>query len=156
MNYPVFRLATPADIDQLAVLRFLMQKDVNGLVDQDGNAKYLDEVKAYLLRALLAGSYFSAVAEVEGSLVAANGAVLYEKPPSLTAQSGIVGYITNVYTRPEWRGRGIGTELMKLLVQEARVRGACKLHLGTTSAGKGVYERVGFKPPNYEALELRL
>jgi GNAT superfamily N-acetyltransferase len=60
-----------------------------------------------------------------------------------------------VYTLPEWRGRGIAGELMKLLVEHARSRQAEKLHLGATELGQGVYERVGFRAPSFMSLELR-
>jgi GNAT superfamily N-acetyltransferase len=80
--------------------------------------------------------------------------VIYEKPPSIRSVTGKVGYVTNVYTRPEWRGRGVASALMKLIVDFAKDAHIGKLHLGTTELGRGVYTRVGFMSPRAPQLEL--
>lgn len=73
---------------------------------------YRDSVLKYFDRALRQGSYVSAVADVAGRIVSANGLVFYEKPPSLTGKFGRVGYVTNIYTLPEWRRKGLASGLM--------------------------------------------
>lgn len=50
----------------------------------------------------------------------------------------------------------IAGELMKLVVKQARLNGLDKLHLYATDTGRGVYERVGFRPPRFASLELKL
>jgi GNAT superfamily N-acetyltransferase len=156
MPNPVFRLATLSDLPQLVELRVLMQKEVNNPSEKESGSAYVQSVTHYFERNLRNESYVSAVAVVDGKLVSANGLVVYSKPPSVTGGTGQVGYVTNVYTLPEWRGRGIAGELMKLVVEHARSNGVDKLHLGATDSGKGVYKRVGFKPPRFVPLELKL
>jgi len=156
MTTPLFRLATITDINQLVELRLAMQIEVNGPRDASVLKAYRDSVLEYFDRALRQGSYVSAVADVSGKIVSANGLIFYEKPPSLTGAYGRVGYVTNVYTAPEWRGKGLASELMRLVVEHARSVGTDKLHLGATDAGIGVYERVGFKPVRFPALELKI
>jgi len=153
---PVFRLATLNDLEQLVSLRVLMQKDVRGIQVDEVDAQYLAAVRKYFVESFQGGSYYSVVAESEGQLVSANGLVIYRKPPSLGGGTGYMGYVSNVYTLPEWRGRGIATELMKALVQKARLLGIDKLQLGATELGQGVYGRVGFKPVGIPAFELKL
>ena len=55
-----------------------------------------------------------------------------------------VGYVSNVYTLPQNRKKGLATQLMELLISHSKSLGLSKLHLGTTEDGKGVYQRVGF------------
>jgi GNAT superfamily N-acetyltransferase len=80
---------------------------------------------------------------------------IYRKPPAIGFRSGLVGHVSNVYTRPEWRAKGLGTKLMQLLVDYARERDFDRLHLTATELGKGIYERVGFKPPRFPAFDLK-
>lgn len=155
MNILTYRLATSHDIDQLVKLRVLMQKEVHVVTDRDIDPDYLSSVKKYFERTIHSGNYHSAVAEIDNKLIAATGLVVYEKPPSLKGRSGRVGYITNVYTLPEFRKQGIAAKLMELTANQARKDGVDKLHLWSTEDGKGVYERVGFTPIQLASLELK-
>jgi ribosomal protein S18 acetylase RimI-like enzyme len=132
-----------------------MQKEVNPSKDPFSNPSYLEATRSYFARALAEGSYFSAVAEEGGLLLGANGMVLYDKPPSILGGVGRIAHVSNVYTLPEHRGRGIATRLMQLLVDRARREGADYMELGATDAGRSVYERVGFKTSRFPSLELR-
>jgi ribosomal protein S18 acetylase RimI-like enzyme len=108
----LYRAATEEDLPQLVDLRIRMQCEVNEIEVSKVQLDFVNEVAAYFSRSLRDQTYFSAVAECEGQLVAANGLVIYRKPPSLTGPSGIVGYVTNVYTKPEFRDRGIAGKLL--------------------------------------------
>lgn len=63
--------------------------------------------------------------------------------------------MTNVYTEEPFRGRGIGTQLMRELNTLALKLGADKLHLGATSDGLGIYKAVGYSEPRFVNLEVR-
>lgn len=156
MTSPLLRFAALPDIDSLVRLRVLMQLDVHGIAEASADESYSIQVRDYFARAIAAGTYVSTVAEVAGDLTAAAGMVVFQKPPSLRGGSGFVGYISNVYTRPEWRRRGLASGLMKLLVERASTLGLDKLQLGATDAGRGVYEAVGFTPTRFPALSLSL
>jgi len=151
-----YRLATVSDIESLLRLRVLMQKEVNSVADDAVPARFLEQARAYFVESLGNGTYVSAVAIADGEMVAANGVVFYRKAPTITGGTGIFGHVSNVYTEAAWRRQGIATALMNLVVEEARARGAERLHLGALAVGKHVYEAVGFKPVRFEAMELRL
>ena len=58
-------------------------------------------------------------------------------------------WITDFYVRPDFQGRGVGTQALKLLEEIAKTRGVCALHLmvyHTNLRAKGVYLRSGFEP----------
>ncbi|MBI3542193.1 MAG: GNAT family N-acetyltransferase [Deltaproteobacteria bacterium] len=150
------RLATTADLDELVRLRVLMQKEVNAATDDAFDPAYRDDVRKYFARAILDGTYVSAVAEAEGRLVAATGLVIFEKPPSLRGRNGRIGYFTNVFTETGSRGLGLATKLMELSIAEAKRRGVDNLQLGSQPGAVGVYERVGFRPTRLPQLELKL
>ena len=152
----LYREATVADADELVELRLLMQLD--GIADKKTSvpAGYKQAARNYFLESIKAGHYLGVVAEFDSQLVATNGIVLYKKPPAIFALDACVAYLGNVYTREEFRGRGIATKLLQLAIALTRTRGAYKIHLGTTEMGKSIYERAGFRPVEFEALELRL
>ena len=156
MSKFIYREARLSDVPQLVELRVLMQCEVNSFEISEVSPNFTSLSEKYFTKALMDQSYFSAVAELNGRLVSANGLVIYEKPPSINGLSGRVGYVTNVYTFPEYRGKGIAGELMQMLVQFAKKSNVAKLHLGATSSGKRVYERVGFNAVKFEALELKI
>lgn len=148
-----YRLATTEDIQQLVELRILMQVEVNGLTNLDVTTTYLDKVIDYFEGSIGSDKYSSVIALEDNYIVAAAGVCFYEKPPSISGGSGIVGYVTNVYTRKEYRGQGIGTLLMKSLNDLAQKKKADKLHLGATADGAGIYKSVGYQEPRFVSLE---
>ncbi len=156
MEPVIFRRANLDDISQLVNLRFLMISETSDAEPNQRTAEFESNVRDYFLESLTDKSYFGAVAELNGQLISNNGLVLYKKPPSFRGKSGIVGYVTNVYTIPEFRNRGLGHELMKLLITHAKIAGADKIHLGATDDGQSLYRKAGFKEVSFPALELRL
>lgn len=148
-----FRLATIEDLDDLVRLRVLMQTEVNNFEINDVTAEYISNVRRYFESALPAKKYMSAVASVDEHVVATAGVCFYEKPPSILGGSGLVGYVTNVYTVKDYRKNGIGGKLMAILVDMAKEIRADKLHLGATEDGLGIYKSVGFEEPQFVHLE---
>ena len=64
-----------------------------------------------------------------------------------------IAYLADVYVLPEYRGRGLGEELVREMVENgplAEVRWL--LH---TSDMHGLYRKFGFDEPNYKVLERR-
>jgi putative acetyltransferase len=56
--------------------------------------------------------------------------------------------LVKYYVRSDYRGRGIGTQLMQLCVDEARIEGYRRLYLETATellGAIGLYERAGFR-----------
>jgi len=62
-------------------------------------------------------------------------------------------YLADVYVLPEARGRGLGLELVRELVEESPFSGVTWL-LHTTDA-HGLYRRLGFADPSPRLLERR-
>ena len=155
MNEIIFRAATMSDISELVKLRFMAILETDGVDQNQRTPEFEKTVHDYFKECLSNQTYFGAVAELDGRLISNNGLILYKKPPAFKGTTGIVGYVTNVYTMPEFRNRGIASELMKLLITFAKNSGATKIHLGTTDDGRKLYEKHGFKDLAIPGLELR-
>ena len=154
LNSPVFRMAALDDVDDLVSLRVLMQQEIYDSEKYPLTDNYLNLLREYFAKKIESKGYVSAVADLNGKLVSANGLILYQKPPAITGGNGLIGYISNVYTVPAWRRKGIGKELMKMLVEHARQMEVTELHLWSTEDGKGVYQSLGFGDPDLAALQL--
>ncbi len=71
-------------------------------------------------------------------------------PPTYSNPSGKSGYVTNMYTRPEWRHRGLALMLVDHLVDAARNAGCAALYLNASAMGRPLYEKYGFRPVENE------
>lgn len=58
---------------------------------------------------------------------------------------GIVGHVGSVAVDTEWRRRGVGEQVLRLLIHEARALGVERLELHATPAGESIYRRLGFR-----------
>lgn len=70
--------------------------------------------------------------------------------PTYHNPSGRKAYIMNMYTRPEYRRRGIAYHTLDLLVKEIRRRGITSISLEATDMGRPLYEKYGFLPMEHE------
>jgi len=68
--------------------------------------------------------------------------------PTPRVGTGRQGIVLNVYTEPASRGAGIARLLMGRVVEWAREVGLESLVLHASSAGRGLYEELGFVPTN--------
>lgn len=82
---------------------------------------------------------------MDGDKEVATGAVIfYAYPPSHVNRSGLVAYISNMFTTPEYRKQGLGSRIIAMLEEEAKRRGVLSAKLGATPMGKSLYEHAGY------------
>ena len=111
---------------------------------QAPNCNIDDEVESFLRRRIEDGSLIEWVAEDNGRIVATSAIVFYDFPPSFENPHGMRGYITNMYTAPDYRGRGLAPILLDKLVDEAKARDVHIIFLAASELGKPVYRKYGF------------
>ncbi len=155
MKNITFRFAKTEDIESLIELRILMQCEVNGTDLSSVPENYKELVREYFLTNLSNGFYQCAIALSEDKIIATAGVCFYQKPPSINGGSGLVGYVTNVYTLESFRKKGIGSTLMKKLNELATDKRVDKLHLGATVDGDSIYRSVGYIEPRFLNLEIK-
>ena len=81
----------------------------------------------------------------DGRIIATGAIIWFRFPPSFINGEGLKAYITNIYTDPDYRGKGIATRMLGILEQRARDEGVCRIWLEASKWGKPVYEKYGFK-----------
>lgn len=149
------RLAERADIASLAALRLDLFRelargerfDERTFVEACRNA-YADMFASGRGLAWLVDS-------AEVSSVATLTLLVHSRMPSPRASATSEGYVTGVYTRPDWRRRGLAIELLRVATNAARQRGLARVRLNATEQGREVYAKEGYVP-RASAMELYL
>jgi GNAT superfamily N-acetyltransferase len=92
------------------------------------------------------------VAEIESNIIATITVEIIAKVPRPNRLHARWGYVTNVYTVPEWRGQGMGTSLMHHVQAWATATKLEFLVLWPSKRAVSFYRRAGFTPED-EALQ---
>lgn len=145
-----YRRAELSEIPVLIALRReqLIEESVKDEGRQREEFDTLDvsaEMTSFFTRKMGDGSMIEWIAEENGEIIATSAVLFYEFPPSLDFPNGNKAYIANMYTKPEYRGRGIASALIGKLTEEAQKRGITRLWLSASNDGKPVYIKCGFE-----------
>lgn len=149
-----YRRATVEDIDVLTDMRMRFIEEFSGKLNPKRRDELEGEIKKYLKTAIPEDEFIAYIAEDDGEAVGIGGMVVWQTPPGIT--SGKIGYILSMFTVPEMRGEGLGTEMLERLIDDGKKAGLKYIHLHATKDGEGIYRRAGFKEPENIELKLRL
>ena len=139
-----FRKATAEDIDLLVRTRIEVLRAANGLADSADMSEVEKQSRAYYEKALADGTHTALLVSDHGQFIGAGGISYYRVMPTYHNPTGRKGYIMNMYTRPEYRRKGIAFHTLDLLVRDARGKGITSVSLEATAAGRPLYEKYGF------------
>lgn len=135
-----YRIGTKQDIPVMCQIR--KQQLIDEGIDPVTNID--EELLRFYEDKLADGSLVEWMLEENGKIIATAAILFIEFPPTYTNMTGVKGYITNMYTAPEYRGKGIASQLLDKLIDEADQRGIHQIWLRASSLGKSVYKRFGF------------
>ena len=139
-----YDVATKDDINELIRLRIAYMMDDFGSVSEDERIALDKQLPDYFLRKL--GSELIAfVARDENRIVSVAYLLIIEMPANLMLLNGIYGDVLNVYTEPEYRGKGLATRLMNNLIEYGKKAGLGRIDLMATDDGYPIYKKVGFE-----------
>jgi GNAT superfamily N-acetyltransferase len=155
MPETIYRLAIESDVLPLAEMRWTWRTGEDGASAVVFREGYLDECAAFLRQGLANGLWVCWVAEVQGQIVSHIFVRRVRKVPKPNRLHDEIGYVTNVYTRPAYRGQGIGSALLACVVQWARDREIDVLFVWPSEQAVPFYERAGFRADN-EILECQV
>jgi glucosamine-phosphate N-acetyltransferase len=75
--------------------------------------------------------------------IVASGTIIIE--PKIIRGGKPVGHIEDIVTSSSYRGKGLGQDILELLIQEGRERNCYKIILDCKDNLKGYYEKMDFK-----------
>ncbi len=145
MKEITYRKAVLSDAEKLAEIRSIFLREVNNVSSEKERSIVEKASLEYFRNALSDNSFISWIALDNKEIIAIGGVSFSLIPPHSRVPNGRVAYITNMYTFPMYRNRGIGTELFKRTVEEAKQLGCKKITLNATDMGRPLYEKYGFK-----------
>lgn len=133
--------ATQNDIDDLMQLRLEMLKVVNSL-NEDAN---FDEKLVQCSREYFLNGDQTTVFAMEGNKIAGCASISYITiMPTFSHPTGKRAHLMNVYTRKEFRRKGVGKMMINFLIDEAKSRGVTEISLDATEMGRPLYKTLGF------------
>jgi ribosomal protein S18 acetylase RimI-like enzyme len=109
-----------------------------------------DEVAGLCYQGLLGQGAEILIAETGGEHVGfVAGWLAVDDDPLQTAEWRRHGYVSDVFVAPQWRGRGIGQQLLQAIGDRLQERGARRLRIGALAANGtaiAAFRRFGFQP----------
>jgi GNAT superfamily N-acetyltransferase len=150
-----FRMATPADVGALANLRWTWR------VDEQSEVELTESREAFVARFslfavdALAGRWTAWIAEDDDQVVANIWTYRVPKVPSPGRNTRDFGYMTNVYTIPAMRDRGVGSKLLAEVKAWAHDSDLELIVVWPSERSVPWYTRAGYSP-SVELLELEI
>ena len=134
-----------SDLEVLVKMRVEFLKEA-GHVKDGANAKELAHELAEYIKSHINKDLFFWVAEIEEIAVSTGALSFWEKLPLYAGkQNGSkVGYISNMYTIPEYRRKGIASNIVEEIIKFGKEIGMLKIMLHALEDGKNVYKNLGF------------
>lgn len=139
-----YRIATEADVDALANMRWefwLEDGRDPALLDK---AAFLRECAGVLKQGLITGRWTYWVALLNGDIASQVFVQQITKVPNPSKLHDAFGYVSNVYTKPAYRGQGIGSNLLARVKTWAKEQDFEFLIAWPSEASVRFYERAGF------------
>ncbi len=140
------RLAINDDIDQLIRMRWDFTNEYNkNKIEENQYEYFYMECKSFLLDAISSNRWFVWVADSDGQILSHVYIELINKVPRPGRKTNPFTYMTNVYTLPEHRGNGIGSQILNAIEVWSRQNEYEFIIVWPSEWSTEFYERNGYK-----------
>lgn len=143
MNEIKYIMTTKDDIALLMKVRLEMLREVNDLSED----YVYDGVLVTESRRYFESGEQSTILAFDGEEVVGCASMSYIWiMPTFSHPTGKRAHLMNVYTKANHRRQGISRNMVELLINDAKEKGATEISLDATDMGRPLYEALGFKP----------
>ena len=133
---------TNADIELSMQIRLEMLREVNNLSDEYVyDEAFVADSRKYFEN----GDQTTVLALDDEKAVGCASMSYIHIMPTFSHPTGTRGHLMNVYTKPEYRRKGISKKIVEMLIDDAREKGATEISLDATEMGRPLYEVLGFE-----------
>ena len=146
----IYRKATIDDLEILTETRIEVLRAANQLSDDVDMSEVKRNSFEYYQEALKSEKHVAYLVFDEEMFVGAGGISYFQVMPTYHNPAGRKAYIMNMYTKPDYRRRGIAFRTLDLLVADARAKGITAISLEATDMGRLLYAKYGFIKMNDE------
>jgi len=140
----IYKKATLDDLEALTETRIEVLRAANQLNSDVDMSEVKQKSFEYYQKALENDTHVAYLVFDGNVFVGAGGISYYQVMPTYHNPTGNKAYIMNMYTKPEYRRRGIAMKTLDLLVTDAKTRGITAISLEATAMGQPLYEKYGF------------
>ena len=98
----------------------------------------------YYLRHMADNTFTAWLAFDGDRIIGTSGMSFVEKPPYFGCPSGKIGLLSSMFTDKQYRRKGIASELLKRVVDEARNYGCGTVQITASDMGVKLYTAFGF------------
>jgi GNAT superfamily N-acetyltransferase len=144
------------DLEVLTVMRLEFLKEAGHIKDGDDISSLYNELLEFM-KVHLDKDLHIWVAESDGKAVATGAVSIWDKLPTGQGKDNRskIGYVSNMYTRPEYRKKGIAGSIVQHILQFMKDEGISKTMLHALEDGKGIYRKSGFAT-NENFMEMKI
>ena len=139
-----YRKATAEDINTLTEMRIEVLRAANNLSDETDMSEVKIQTYDYYQKSFLDGNHIAYLVYDKSHIAGAGGVSFFQVMPTYHNSTGRKAYIMNMYTKPEYRRKGIAYKTLDMLVREALAKGVENISLEATDMGYPLYEKYGF------------
>ena len=152
----IYRKLSHNDIDLFKRLRLDFIGEFHKDVDEEEKDKIKISLENYFNGHIEKDDFFGIICEHSGEVISVAFMTICEWPANRTFINGKIGTILNVYTYPKYRKNGIGTNVVKKIIDEAKKLNVSIINLLATEDGKNVYRKLGFIETEDKSMRLKL
>ena len=135
-----YRKLTEQELDLFIEMRIAQLREEGAKEEID----LAPALKEYYHRHMADDTFVSWIALDNGTIIGTSGMSIVEKPPYFGCPSGKIGLLSSMFTRMEYRRKGIAKELLSRVVDEARKRGCGTVQITASDMGVFLYSSFGF------------
>jgi GNAT superfamily N-acetyltransferase len=132
----------------LAAMRWQWRVEEDGCIPVVDRGAFIGACAEYLRQGILSGQWVCWLALMDGRIVSHICVRRIRKVPKPDRLRDEYGSVTNVYTRPRYRGRGIGSSLLRRVKSWAVEKDLEELIVWPAERSVIFYERAGFVSDN--------
>lgn len=135
-----FKRLTKNELDIFINMRIEQLREEGAKEDIDLKPALLD----YYNRHMEDGTFVSWLALDGDKIIGTSGMSFVEKPPYFGCPSGKMGLLSSMFTKPDYRRKGIGRELLSRVVNDAKEYGCGTVQITASDMGVKLYTDFGF------------
>jgi len=152
----VYRKLSLNDMDLFIKLRLDFINELHKDICELEKDKITISLKDYFNRHIENNDFIGIVCEYNRKIISAVFLIIGEWPANRAFINGKIGTLLNVYTYPEYRKNGIGTNVIIKVIEEAKKLNVSIINLLATEDGKNVYIKTGFVETEDKSMRLKL
>ena len=139
-----YRKLTEYELDTFIKMRINQLREEGAKEDIDLYSALND----YYKRHMADGTFVAWLALDVDKIIGTSGMSFVEKPPYFGCPSGKIGLLSSMFTDKDYRRKGIASELLKRVVDEARKYGCGTVQITASDMGVKLYTAFGFTHNN--------